>query len=54
MAAADRLHLQSIALEARRSVLPRSWESVVARFESVISEALVGEAFYASPVPANP
>lgn len=54
MAAADRLHLQSIALEARRSVLPRSWESVVASFESVISEALVGEAFYAAPVPANP
>lgn len=51
--AEDRLRLHAISREARRSILPRSWESVVARFESVMCEALSGEAAYTAPVAIN-
>jgi glycosyltransferase involved in cell wall biosynthesis len=34
--------LHAIAGEARQSILPRSWEGVVARFESVAREAVAG------------
>lgn len=38
--AAQPLQLKTLAHAARRSILPRSWESVVARFESVAREAI--------------
>ena len=34
--------MRTIANEARQSILPRSWEGVVARFESVAREAVAG------------
>lgn len=38
----DRTVLRTIAHEARRTILPRSWDGVVARFESVVREAVAG------------
>ena len=45
---------RAIAGEARRSVLPRSWDAVVTHFESVINEALLANLAYTSPVAINP
>ena len=50
----DRVRLRTIAGEARGSVLPRSWEAVVGRFESVIHETVSANLAYTSPVAINP
>lgn len=50
---ADRACLRAIAGEARRSVLPRSWDAVVARFESVLKETVLSNIAYTSPIAIN-